>query len=71
MLVSVGQTTRQRISYFYGNEAISMSEHRAPTYYHTEPRASRSRGSNVSNTWFSNEVERIIQIRTNILTQRH
>jgi len=32
LLVSVGQTTRQRIIYFYVNEAISMSEHRAPTY---------------------------------------
>jgi len=28
--MSVGQTTRQRINYFYVNEAISMSEHRAP-----------------------------------------
>jgi len=32
LLVSVGQTTRQRINYFYVNEAISMSEHKAPTY---------------------------------------
>jgi len=32
LLVSVGQTTSQRINYFYVNEAISMSEHRAPTY---------------------------------------
>jgi len=32
LLVSVDQTTRQRINYFYGNEAISMNEHRAPTY---------------------------------------
>jgi len=30
--VSVGQTTRQRINYFYVNEPTSMSEHRAPTY---------------------------------------
>jgi len=28
-LMSVGQTTCQRINYFYVNEAISMSEHRA------------------------------------------
>jgi len=27
VLVSVGQTTRQRINYFYVNEAISVSEH--------------------------------------------
>ena len=33
LLVSVGQTTRQRINYFYVNEAISMIEYRAPTYY--------------------------------------
>jgi len=39
LLVSVSQTRRQRIyfnaneNYFYVNEAISMSEHRAPTYY--------------------------------------
>jgi len=32
LLVSVGQTTRQRINYFYVNETIPMSEHRAPTY---------------------------------------
>jgi len=32
LLMSVGQTTRQRINYFYVNEAISLSEHRAPTY---------------------------------------
>jgi len=32
LLVSVGQTTRQRINYFYVNEAILMSEHRTPTY---------------------------------------
>jgi len=30
--VSVGQTKRQSIQYFYINETISMSEHRAPTY---------------------------------------
>jgi len=30
--VSTGQTTRQRINYFYANEAFSTSEHRAPTY---------------------------------------
>jgi len=30
--VTVGQTTRQSINYFHINEAISMSEHRAPTY---------------------------------------
>jgi len=28
--VSTGQTTRQRINYFYANEAFSTSEHRAP-----------------------------------------
>ena len=33
LLVSVGQTTRQRINYFYVNEAISMIEYRAPTYW--------------------------------------
>jgi len=33
LLVSVDQTTRQRINYFYVDEAISVSEHRAPTYY--------------------------------------
>jgi len=32
LLVSVGQTTRQRIIYFYVNKAISMSKHGAPTY---------------------------------------
>jgi len=32
LLVSVGQTTPQRIDYFYVNEAIPMSEHRTPTY---------------------------------------
>jgi len=32
LLVSVGQTTRQRINYFYVNKAISMSKHRAPIY---------------------------------------
>jgi len=32
LLVSVDQTKRQRINYFYVNEAISVSEHRAPTY---------------------------------------
>jgi len=32
LLVSVSKTTRQGINYFYVNEAISMSEHRAPTY---------------------------------------
>jgi len=30
--MSVGQITRQKINYFYVNEAISMSEHRAPIY---------------------------------------
>jgi len=28
----VDQTTRQRINYFYVNEAFSSSEHRVPTY---------------------------------------
>jgi len=32
-MFSVGQTTCQIINYFYVNEAISVSEHRAPTYY--------------------------------------
>jgi len=32
LLVSVGQTTRQRINYFYVNGAILMSKHRASTY---------------------------------------
>jgi len=32
LLVRVDQTTRQRTNYFYVNKAISMSEHRAPTY---------------------------------------
>jgi len=32
LLVSVGQTTSQRINYFYANETISISEHKAPTY---------------------------------------
>jgi len=32
MLVSVNQTTRKRINYFYVSEAISVIEHRAPTY---------------------------------------
>jgi len=32
LLVSVGQNTRQRINYFYVNEAISMSEHRVPIF---------------------------------------
>jgi len=32
LLVSVGQTTRHRINYFYVNEATAMSEHRAPTH---------------------------------------
>ena len=32
LLVSVGQTKRQRINYFYVNEAISMSEHRQSAY---------------------------------------
>jgi len=30
LLVSVGQTTRQRMNYFYVNKAISMSGQRAP-----------------------------------------
>jgi len=30
--MSVGQTTRHRINYFYVNETISMSEHIAATY---------------------------------------
>jgi len=33
LLVSVGQTTRQRSNYFDVNEAISMIEYRAPTYW--------------------------------------
>jgi len=32
LLVTVGQTTHQRINYFYVDEAISMREHRTPTY---------------------------------------
>jgi len=32
LLVIVRQTTRQRINHFYGYEAISVNEHRAPTY---------------------------------------
>jgi len=32
LLVSVDQTTRQRINYVYVNKAISMNEHKAPTY---------------------------------------
>jgi len=32
VLVSVGQTTRQRINYFNVNETISVSEHRALIY---------------------------------------
>jgi len=31
VLVSVGQTTRQRINCFFVNETDSVSEHRAPT----------------------------------------
>ena len=31
--MSVCQTIRQRINYFYVNEAIQMSEHRAPTHW--------------------------------------
>jgi len=33
LLVSVSQTSRQRINYFYVNKTISVSEHRAPTYW--------------------------------------
>jgi len=32
LLVSVGQTTRQRINYFYVNETISIGEHRASPF---------------------------------------
>ena len=32
LLVSVGQTKRQRIKNFYVNEVISINQHRAPTY---------------------------------------
>jgi len=32
LAVSVDQTTRQRINYFYASETISMNEHRASTY---------------------------------------
>jgi len=32
LLVSVGQTTRQRINYFYVNEASLTIEHRVPAY---------------------------------------
>jgi len=32
LLVSVDQTTRQKINYFYVNEAISKSHHRGPAY---------------------------------------